>query len=141
MGQYHCLLHTFGSASSSLDKGTVVHRRSCLAITFAYCCKAQFRGTGIEDEIEDGAALVHNGVISQEELDMIATQNGWQPYYCIDAMRVTISKGLVAEEVKEEWKMNAAQISMEETICNLSNTIGGCIRVDLLSFQWHMMTS
>ena len=107
----------------------LVYRLSCLAITFAYCCKAQLRGTGIEDETEDGAALVKEGILSREELDMIATQNGWQPYYCIDAMRVTISTGITVEERDYEWKMNAAQISMEETIGSLSSCIGGCIRV------------
>jgi hypothetical protein len=52
------------------------------------------RGKGLEDDTEGGATLLKNGVISREELDVISKQNGWQPYYCIDAMRATIFEGL-----------------------------------------------
>ena len=108
-----------------------MHRISCLAIIFAYCCKAQLRGAGVEDDTEGGAKLLEKGVISQEELDMICRQSGWQPYYCIDAMRAVVVTGLEGEGDSKHagWKNNAAQNAMEGTICKLADSIGGCIRV------------
>lgn len=131
MGHYHYLLYPHYSAGTSLDQGTCsCSETSYLAIIFAYCCKAHYlRGAGIQDESEGGAKLLEKGFISQEELDTISKQSGWEPYHCIDAMRVTISEGLRSNEKQDVWEMNAAQTAMEGTICILANSIGGCIRV------------
>lgn len=125
-----CTIRLSQQAHLWIKDPALVDRLSCLAITYAYCCKAHLRGKGIEDDTEGGAILLKKGVISQEELDLISNQNGWQPFYCIDAMRATIFEGLKSDEMKDNWwGKNAAQTAMEETICTLSNSIGGCIRV------------
>lgn len=130
-----CTIRLSQQAHLWIKDSAVIDRLSCLSILFAYSCKAQLRGVGIEAEAESGASLVHKGVITQEELDLIATQSGWQPFYCIDAMRSTISTGLKAEEVTDEWKMNAAHSALENTICSLSDSIGGCIRVRTTDYR------
>eukprot|EP00984_Skeletonema_dohrnii_P016429 scaffold7310_cov154-Skeletonema_dohrnii-CCMP3373.AAC.5 len=112
-----------------IKEPALVHRLSCLAIIFAYCCKAHLRGSCLDDDTEGGAKLLRKGVISQEELDMISRQNGWQPYYCIHAMRAVISAGLQADDKLGEWEKDAAQTAIEETICKLADSMGGCIRV------------
>eukprot|EP00984_Skeletonema_dohrnii_P038846 scaffold42582_cov255-Skeletonema_dohrnii-CCMP3373.AAC.1 len=124
-----CSIRITQQAHLWIKEPALVHRLSCISIIFAYCCKAQLRGSGLEDDSEGGSKLLRKGVISQEELDLISRQSGWQPYYCIDAMRVVISEGLKWDETNSEWKKNAAQAAMEETICTLANSIGGCIRV------------
>lgn len=113
-----------------IEDEALLARLSCLAITFSYACKAQLRGKSIEDDEEDGAKLVLKGVISQEEINMIARTTAWQPYYCIDAMRATINEGLKADRGNmDDWRKSAAHHAMEDTICTLSSSIGGCIRV------------
>eukprot|EP00984_Skeletonema_dohrnii_P010664 scaffold4179_cov71-Skeletonema_dohrnii-CCMP3373.AAC.5 len=112
-----------------IKEPALVHRLSCLSIIFAYCCKAHLRGLGLDDDTEGGSKLLRKGVISQEELDLISRQSGWQPYYCIDAMRAVVSAGLRTDDEQGGWKKNAAQTAMEETICKLADSIGGCIRV------------
>ena len=124
-----CSIRIAQQAHLWIKEPALVHRLSCLAIIFAYCCKAQLRGAGVEDVTEGGGKLLEKGVISQEELDMISRQSGWQPYYCIDAMRAVVSSGLEANSKHDGWKNNAAQTAMEETICKLADGIGGCIRV------------
>ena len=106
-------------------------RVDCLAITFAYACKAQLRGNRINDEEEDGKELVQKGILAQDELDVITNSASWQPYYCIDALRATINEGLVRTEhdISYEGRKNAAHTAMEETIANLAGSMGGCIRV------------
>lgn len=110
---------------------SLVDRICCLATTFGYACKAQLRGNAIEDDVEDGAKLVNRGVLSQEELNAIASQKAWQPYYCIDALRATINNGLLkgCGGNTNDWLKNAAHSAMEETICSLATSIGSCIRV------------
>ena len=97
-------------------------RIDCLAITFAYACKAQLRGNRINDEDEDGMDLVQKGILAQEELDVITNSASWQPYYCIDCLRATINEGLVRTEhdISYEGRKNAAHTAMEETIANLA---------------------
>ena len=68
-------------------------RIDCLAITFAFACKAMLRGNSIGHAEEDGAELVRRGVLAQEELDQISSDSAWQPFYCIDAIRATVNKG------------------------------------------------
>ena len=106
-------------------------RVDCLAITFAFVCKAMLRGHCISDDEEDGKVLVRKGVLAQEELDVITKEAAWQPYYCIDALRATINEGLVKTEHKISYdgRKNAAHTAMEETVGSLANAIGGCIRV------------
>jgi len=106
-------------------------RVDCLAITFAFVCKAMLRGHCISDDEEDGKVLVRKGVLAQEELDVITQEAAWQPYYCIDALRATINEGLVKTEHKISYdgRKNAAHTAMEETVGSLANAIGGCIRV------------
>eukprot|EP00581_Thalassiosira_minuscula_P019861 CAMPEP_0183733208 /NCGR_PEP_ID=MMETSP0737-20130205/40477_1 /TAXON_ID=385413 /ORGANISM="Thalassiosira miniscula, Strain CCMP1093" /LENGTH=384 /DNA_ID=CAMNT_0025966413 /DNA_START=441 /DNA_END=1594 /DNA_ORIENTATION=+ len=115
----------------ALDENEALsHRLGYLAVTFAYACKAQLRGNKIEHDEEDGPELVRKGIISQEEMDVIARQTAWQPYYCIDAMRAAINEGLkMGRGSPDEWKQNAAACAMEDTICTLASSIGGCIRV------------
>ena len=62
---------------------------------------------------------------------MIARQNAWEPYYCIDAMRATINQGLLQadRESTRDWSKIVAQQAMERTICTLSTSMGSCIRV------------
>jgi len=62
---------------------------------------------------------------------MIARQNAWEPYYCINAMRATINQGLLQadRENTHDWSKIVAQQAMERTICTLSTLMGGCIRV------------
>lgn len=109
-----------------IDDEVLADRLSCLAITFSYACKAQLRGNSIEDIEEEGYKLVARGVLSQDELDLIATQKAWQPYYCIDTMRETINDGLMKSD---SFRENVAHAAMEDTIISLATTIGGCIRV------------
>ena len=47
---------------------------------------------------------------------MIACQNAWEPYYCIDAMRATINQGLLQADRKSthDWSKIVAQQAMEE---------------------------
>lgn len=106
-------------------------RVDCLAITFAFVCKAMLRSHCIGDDEEDGKVLVRKGVLAQEELDVITQEAAWQPYYCIDALRATINEGLVRTEHKISYdgRKNAAHTAMEETVGSLANAIGGCIRV------------
>mmetsp|Transcript_38030 Transcript_38030/g.64998 ORF Transcript_38030/g.64998 Transcript_38030/m.64998 type:complete len:433 (+) Transcript_38030:1-1299(+) len=113
-----------------IENEALSHRLGYLAVTFAYACKAQLRGNKIEHDEEDGPELVRKGIISQEEMDVIARQTAWQPYYCIDAMRAAINEGLkMGRGSPDEWKQNAAACAMEDTICTLASSIGGCIRV------------
>ncbi|KAL7495305.1 hypothetical protein ACHAWT_003775 [Skeletonema menzelii] len=106
-------------------------RIDCLAITFAYACKAMLRGNSIADDEEDGNALVRKGVLAQEELDVISSEAAWQPFYCIDAIRAAVNEGLVRteHEISYDGRKNAAHTAMEDTIVNLASAVGGCIRV------------
>ncbi|KAL7529637.1 hypothetical protein ACHAWF_003060, partial [Thalassiosira exigua] len=114
-----------------IDDDALFDRLCCLAITFSYACKAHLRGNSIKDEDEDGAKLVCRGILTQEELDAIDKFSSWQPYYCIDAMRAVTNAGLKAERDERcfDWMKNSAHRAMEDTICVLSSSIGGCIRV------------
>ena len=125
-----CAVRVSQQAHRWVKEPFLIDRISRLTITFAYCCKAQLREARIEDEAEYGNALVQKGIISKQELDIIALQEAWQPFYCLDAMRAVLSEGLKAEDTVEDgWKMNAAQSAMEDTISSLSDCIGGCLRV------------
>jgi putative membrane protein len=106
-------------------------RIDCLAITFAYTCKAMLRGNSIDHEEEDGHELVRKGVLAPEELDVISNEAAWQPFYCIDALRAAVNEGLVRteHEISYEGRKNAAHTAMEDTIVNLAAAVGGCIRV------------
>ena len=106
-------------------------RIDCLAITFAFACKAMLRGNSIGSADEDGNGLVRRGVLAQEELDQISSDSAWQPFYCIDAIRATVNEGLVRteHEISYDGRKNAAHIAMEDTIVNLASAVGGCIRV------------
>ena len=53
-------------------------------VVFAWATKAMLRGNFLEDEVEEGRALVERGLLDQEELDEIARCIGWQPYYVLD---------------------------------------------------------
>ena len=102
-----------------------------MAITYAYACKAQLRGHSLNNTQEDGSNLVRRGVLSQTELDVICNQNAWQPFYCIDAMRAVMNEGLKLNNTEEhpDWRKNSAHQAMENTICNLANAFGGCMKV------------
>ena len=107
-------------------------RISQLAITFSYACMAHLRGSSIEDSEQEGANLVLRGVLTQRELDAIALQTGWQPYYCIDALRSAALEGLSKNKGAHDgnsWKENVAHLAIEETTATLASCIGGCIRV------------
>lgn len=112
-----------------IENPVLIQRLSRLAMIFCYCCKSQLRGAGIQDESEGGAQLFQKRIISQEELDIMSAQGGWQPFYCIDAMRASIAAGLKSNENQDGWERNAAQAAMEASIVTLSTSIGGCIRV------------
>ncbi len=120
-----CAIRITQQAHLWIKEPALVRRVSCLAIMYAYCCKAQLNGAAVED----GAKLLKKGVVSQEELDLISRQSGWQSFYCIDEMRAAISSGLEADSVHDQWKNNAAQTAMEETMSKLDAGIGGCLRV------------
>lgn len=106
-------------------------RIDCLAITFAFACKAMLRGNSIGSADEDGNELVRRGVLAQEELDQISNDTAWQPFYCIDAIRATVNEGLVRteHEISYDGRKNAAHTAMEDTIVNLASAVGGCIKV------------
>uniref|UniRef100_A0A7R9ZD09 Bestrophin homolog n=1 Tax=Pseudictyota dubia TaxID=2749911 RepID=A0A7R9ZD09_9STRA len=112
-----------------IEDELLVDRLECLAITFAYACKAQLREKSIDDEEEHGSKLVACGILAQEELNVISRHVAWQPYYCIDAMRSVIYEGLKTSNNQSDWRKNVALEAMERTICTLSDAIGGCIRV------------
>ena len=102
-----------------IKEPVLVQRLSNLAIIFAYCCKAHLRGAGIQDESEGGAKLLENGYISQEELDTISRQSGWEPYYCIDAMRVTISEGLRSNEKQDVLRWMQLRLQWRQQYASL----------------------
>lgn len=106
-------------------------RIDCLAITFAFACKAMLRGNSIGSADEDGNELVRRGVLAQEELDQISNDTAWQPFYCIDAIRATVNEGLVRteHEISYDGRKNAAHTAMEDTVVTLASAVGGCIRV------------
>ena len=52
----------------------MVSRMNGISITFAYACKALLRGNSLDDEEEEGARLVEEGLLSQAELDVISGQ-------------------------------------------------------------------
>mmetsp|Transcript_24232 Transcript_24232/g.34666 ORF Transcript_24232/g.34666 Transcript_24232/m.34666 type:complete len:377 (-) Transcript_24232:170-1300(-) len=124
-----CTIRIAQQAHLWIKEPALVRRVSCLAVMYAYCCKAQLNGAGVEDDTQEGTKLLQKGVVSQEELDMISRQSGWQSFYCIDEMRATISSGLEADSMQDQWKNNAAQTAMEETMGKLDAGIGGCLRV------------
>ena len=102
-----------------------------MAITYAYACKAQLRGHSLNDAKEDGPNLVLRNVLSRPELDVLCNQNAWQPFYCIDAMRAVMNEGLQRNDDEEhpDWRKNSAHQAMENTICNLAEAFGGCMKV------------
>jgi len=103
-------------------------RLSGLSIAYAYACKAQLRGNSLLDVDEDGFELTMRGIICQEELDIVAAQDSWQAYYFIDAMRAAVHEGFTKSDC-DAWAKGTGRDAMEDTICTLSSSIGGCIRV------------
>ncbi|EJK70422.1 hypothetical protein THAOC_08223 [Thalassiosira oceanica] len=103
-------------------------RLSRLSIAYAYACKAQLRGNSLLDDEEDGSELTMRGIICQEELDIVAAQDSWQAYYFIDAMRAVVHEGFTKSDC-DAWTKFTGRDAMEDTICTLSSSIGGCIRV------------
>ena len=80
------------------------------------------------DDEEDGLALTLRGIISEDELDIVTAQASWQAYYFIDAMRAVVHEGFTKSDC-DGWVKYTGREAMEETICTLSSSIGGCIRV------------
>ena len=68
------------------------------------------------------------GIICEEELDIVGAQDSWQAYYFIDAMRAAVHEGFTKSDC-DTWAKGSGRDAMEETICTLSSSIGGCIRV------------
>ena len=81
-------------------------------------------------EVDDGGFLVENGILCQEELDAVATQNGWQPYYFLDVMRAVINQecGALYDVANTTTNVGLAH-HMKHSINVLSTSIGGMIRV------------
>ena len=80
------------------------------------------------DDEEDGSELILRGVISEEELKLEAAHASWPAYYFIDAMRAVVHEGITKSDC-DEWSKYSGREAMEKTICTLSTSIGGCIRV------------
>ena len=83
----HCAQQgTYWIADDKLSSRFVI-----MNIIFAYASKALLRDNSLKSKEEEGASFVSSGLIQQEELDFIHAQPGWDPYYCIDAMRAIMN--------------------------------------------------
>lgn len=96
-------------------------------INFAWSCKAKLRGNGLQDEDEEGLNLVVRGVLSEKELQVMAVEQGWQPYYCLDVMRYVFTDSM---ETSMSRFCPGQFKSMEDSIRDMATAIGGLIRVN-----------
>ena len=125
-------MHCAQQGESWIADEELSRRFIIMIIVFAYASKALLRGNSLNSKEEEGDALVSSGLIRQEELDFMNSQSGWQPYYCIDAIREIMN---VAWSKKDGCTLNdpgargAAYRALEVSIENIAECIGACIRV------------
>ena len=106
-------------------------RATSFIIVFANASLAHLRGTSLSN-LSAGARLVEQGVLEEAELRDIATQTGWEPYYCLDVLRSILCK---VHMPSEPGKAAASGLSggafqrMENTVDDLGKAIGGSIRI------------
>lgn len=68
------------------------------------------------------------GVINDAELEIIAEQPGWQPYYCLDVMRHVFTDAMQTQTGKNRVCSGQFE-AMESSIRDMATAIGGLIRV------------
>ena len=96
-------------------------------IHFSWSCKAQLRGNGLHDDEEEGFHLILRGILSDEELEVMANVQGWQPYYCLDVMRYVFTDSM---ETSMNRSCSGQFKSMEDSIRDMATAIGGLIRIE-----------
>jgi len=110
-------------------------RMSRFVILFSYASKALLRGKSLNEDGEDGPALVKRGLLTQEELDDMHNNPCWQPHYCLHVIREILveahsvpgGKGLTFDENN---KVHGQLFRcFDNTLKNLNVLIGNCIRV------------
>ena len=70
-------------------------------IVFAFASKAQLRGLQPHDQLSDGKQLVERGLLDELELDDMASQEGWQPWYCLDVLHAVCAEAFLRGGVPE----------------------------------------
>jgi putative membrane protein len=103
-----------------------------LTIVFAWASKAQLRDDFLQNATEEGPSLVKRGLLQQEELGIIAKTNGWQPYYCLDAIRHVIYEARQVEDgsrLAPDGSRAAGVMAFEDSIKYMALAIGGSTRV------------
>jgi len=106
-----------------------LHRLAWSVIAFGYACKAYICNNSFE--VDDRDFLVGKGILLQEELDVVAMQKGWQPYYFLAVMRAVINQEYDALKVTANTMDVgvAHHMAIESSINMLSTTMRGMIRV------------
>jgi predicted membrane chloride channel (bestrophin family) len=104
-------------------------------IVFGYSCKSLLRGKSLNEEGEDGTALVKRRLISQKELDLMHNNPSWQPHFCLHMIREIIvqlytipdGKGL---RIDDSNKVHGEIFRcLDNSLKDLNTLIGNCVRV------------
>ena len=102
-------------------------------VVFAYACKALLRGNSLGDPNEEGQDLVERGFLTQEELDEMENELGWQPYFCLDLLGEILIEahypvgGMMFDA---NHKVHSQLFrAVDGCISNLGNSLGEAIRV------------
>eukprot|EP00571_Detonula_confervacea_P012224 CAMPEP_0172297716 /NCGR_PEP_ID=MMETSP1058-20130122/634_1 /TAXON_ID=83371 /ORGANISM="Detonula confervacea, Strain CCMP 353" /LENGTH=451 /DNA_ID=CAMNT_0013006895 /DNA_START=372 /DNA_END=1727 /DNA_ORIENTATION=- len=118
-----------------ITDGDLADRMSRFIVVFSYASKAILRGKSLNEDGEEGPALVKRGLLTQEELDDMHDNPCWQPHYCIQMIREILveahsvpgGKGLKFDESN---KVHGQLFRcFDNTIKDLNLLIGCCIRV------------
>ena len=102
-------------------------------IVFPYACKALLRGNALSDSDEEGPALIERGFLTQEELEDMESNLGWQPQYCLEMLSAIWiethyqDKTLMFDQNHKVYSQLFRAI--DGVISQLGTTIGEAVRV------------